>query len=169
LHLQPEGHVLDHGPVREQPKVLEDHRDGVAAELPQLGRACRRDVPAGDQNAAGSRLDQPDQRAGERRLPGAGEAHDDEDLAGPDLDRHVADRDDAARLGSELGARELGVGGAHDPVGVPSEDLPDSFGVDERLAGAIDAVAGPLGHGEHRLEGLRRGQARGRRGSGSPS
>ena len=58
---------------------------------------------------SGGRLDQPDQRADERRLARPRQAHDHEHLAGPDLERHVADGGDAARLLAQLAAREVGV------------------------------------------------------------
>ena len=70
------------------------------------------DVAAVDLDAARGRLDQPDQRADERRLAGAGEAHHDEHLAGPDVERDVADGGDAAVLLAQLGTGEVGVGGA---------------------------------------------------------
>ena len=37
--LEAEGHVVDHLPVRQQPEVLEDHRDVGAPQVAQLG--CR--------------------------------------------------------------------------------------------------------------------------------
>ena len=40
-----------------------------------------------EEDLAGGRLDQPRQAAHQRRLAGAGEAHDDEDLAGADVER----------------------------------------------------------------------------------
>jgi hypothetical protein len=68
LDLLPEGNVLDHGPVREQAEVLEHHRDGVAAQLAQLGGVGGHHVRAGDPDLARGRLDQSDQRPHERRL-----------------------------------------------------------------------------------------------------
>ena len=120
--------------------MLEDHRDGVAAQLAQLGGVAADDVLARDLDRAGGRLDQPDQRADERRLAGAGEAHDDEHLARPDLDRDVADGGDAAGLRAQLGARQLGVGRADDACRRWARRLPDPLGADERVA-----VAGRCG------------------------
>ena len=82
----------------EQAEVLENHRRRVPAQLPELRRVRRGHVLAGDLDLAGGRLDQSDQRADERRLAGAGEAHDDEDLVLPDLEGDVADGGDALML-----------------------------------------------------------------------
>ena len=41
LHLEAEGDVVDHAPVREQAEVLEDHRDRVPPQLPELARGPR--------------------------------------------------------------------------------------------------------------------------------
>ena len=68
LDLETERDVVDHAAVGEQPEVLEDHRDGMAAQLAQLLRGRARDVLPGDLDRARGRLDQPDQRPHERRL-----------------------------------------------------------------------------------------------------
>ena len=70
-------------------------------------------------------------------LPGARQAHDHEHLAGPDVDRDVADRGHAAGLLAELGARQIRVRRADDLVGVLAEQLPDALGAEQRLAVAI--------------------------------
>ena len=45
------------------------------------------DVLAVEEDLAGGRLDEPGHAADERRLAAARQAHDDEDLAGPDVER----------------------------------------------------------------------------------
>ena len=105
LNLEPERDVVDHPAMREQPEVLEHHGDGMTSKIPELGGPRGGDVGPGDLDAAGGRLDQPDQCAHERRLPGPREPHDDEDLAGVHLDRDVAHGDDAAGLLAKLPAR----------------------------------------------------------------
>ena len=134
--LEPERDVVDHAPVCEEAEVLEHHRDRVAPELPQLGRARRRHVLLGDPDRPRGRLDQPDQRPDERRLARAGEAHDDEHLAAPDVEGDVAHRRDAAGLLAKLRPAELGVRCAEDAVRLGAEDLPDARGRDERLTGS---------------------------------
>ena len=106
LHLEPERDVVEHAPVGEQAEVLEDHRDLVAPELAELGLARGHDVRARRSRstpAVGSI-----RRISVRTsvdLPGAGQAHDDEHLAGTDLERDVAHRRDAARLLAQLPPR----------------------------------------------------------------
>ena len=65
-------------------------------------------------------------------LPEPGEAHHDEHLAGPDLERDVAHGGDAAGLLAQFGAGEVGVGRADHLARVLAEDLPDPLGADER-------------------------------------
>ena len=133
--LEAERDVVDHAPVGEEAEVLEDHRHRVAPELPQLGRARRCHVPLGDADGPRGRLDQADQRPDERRLARAGEAHDDEHLAAPDVERDVPHcRDAAGLLASSAGS--LDVRCAEDAVRLGAEDLPDARGRDERLAGS---------------------------------
>ena len=141
--LEPERDVVDHAPVREQPEVLEDHRDRVAAQLAQLCRTGCRHVLATDPDRSRRRLDQPDERADERRLPRAREPHHDEDLARPDVERHVPDGGDAAGLLAERRPRQLRVRGPEDAVRLRAEDLPDPRGRDERLTGTAGAVLHP--------------------------
>src|SRR5918994_1003090 len=135
LDLQAEGDVLDDAPVGEEPEVLEDHRDGVAPQFAELAGVRARHAVAEDRDVAGGGLDQPDQRAHERRLARAGEAHDDEDLAGHDLERDVAHGDRAAGLLAQLAARQLRVGRPDDLAGLRAEDLPHALRADQRLAG----------------------------------
>src|SRR5207247_5402233 len=106
LNLEAEGDIVDHAAVRQQAKMLEDHRGRVPPQLQELAPAERHDVLAVDLDLAGARLDQPDERADEGRFAGAGEPHDDEDLAGPDLERDVPDSRDAVVLRAQLRPRE---------------------------------------------------------------
>src|SRR5918996_478558 len=138
LYLEPEGDVVDHPTVGEQAEVLEDHRDVMAPELAKLGLARRDHVVPRDLDRSGRRLDQPDQRAYEGRLPGAGEAHDDEHLARPDLDRHVADGHHAAGLLPQLAAREAGVGRSDEALASRPEHLPDPLGANDGRSRPID-------------------------------
>src|SRR5262249_678513 len=150
--------VVDHPAVREQTEVLEHHGRRVAPELAQIRAAQRHHVLAVDLDLAGGRLDQPDERPHERRLPRAGEAHDNDDLARPDVEREVADGGDTAVLLAELGAGELGVERADDAAGMPPEDLPDPCRANERRAAPVNRVtagAGGIDHHRHALTVLR--------------
>ena len=51
-HLEPEGHVVAHRAVRQQPEVLEHHRHVVAAQLAQPGVVGAGDVLPADRHAA---------------------------------------------------------------------------------------------------------------------
>ncbi len=138
--LQAERDVLDHRAVGEQAEVLEDHRDAVAAQLAQRGRIGGHHVVAEDADLARRRLDQPDQRADERRLARAREAHDDEHLAGPDVERDVADRHRVAALLAQLAARQVGLRAVDDALAVGAEDLPHAACLQQRRAGPVDRV-----------------------------
>ncbi len=154
--LEPERDVVEHAPVREQAEVLEDHRDGVTPKLPELGPARLHHVAAGDFDLARRRLDEPDQRADERRLAGTGKAHHDEHLARPDFDRDVPYRRDAAGLLEELAPRELGLRRTDDAVGLRAEDLPDATCADERSPARFHALdAGHAAQNGHQATGIR--------------
>src|SRR4029079_7376026 len=56
--LQPERDVLDDAPVRQQPEVLEDHRDARPPQLAQSSRVGRDDVLAIEEDASRRRLDE---------------------------------------------------------------------------------------------------------------
>lgn len=125
LDFEPVRDVVEHGPVRQEAEVLEDHRGAVAAQFAQPRLVHGADVLAVDDDRAGRRLDEPGQTAYEGRLARAGQAHDDEDLALAHIEAHVPDGGRAAGTGPEFGraeGRELGVGG--DAVGLGAEDLP---------------------------------------------
>ncbi|GAB4000120.1 hypothetical protein GCM10029992_31040 [Glycomyces albus] len=92
LDLEAEGHVVDHGAVRQEREVLEDHADLVAAQLAQGLGGQPAEVDAVDPDVPGGRLDQVVEHADEGRLAGTGQAHDHEDLPGGDLEVVVDDR-----------------------------------------------------------------------------
>ena len=84
-----------HARIERGERVLEDdlHLPPVGA---QLRLAEMRDVGAVDRDAAGGRLDQPQDRAADRGLAAAGFADQRERLAGADFQRHAVDRVDVA-------------------------------------------------------------------------
>ncbi len=158
LHLEPERDVVDHAPVRKQTEMLEDHRRGMPTELPQLDTAQCDDILAVDLDVARGGLDEPDQRAYERRFAGAGEPHDDEHLSRPDVERDIADGGDAIVLLPQFRARKVGVGRSDHAIGAPAKDLPNPACADERYAAPVDVVtegAGGIHHHRHGLTVLR--------------
>ncbi len=125
LDLQAEPDVLDDPAVRQQAEVLEHHADLRAAHLAEPLVVEHQDVLPVEEHAPGGRVVQAVQHPHERRLARAGQAHDHEDLTRGDVERDVADGDDASGLQLELGPGEVGVGGADDAVGLRAVDLPD--------------------------------------------
>ena len=125
--LEAVGDVVDDLAVRQQPEVLEDHRDVVAAQVAQLGGRRGGDVVVGQPDLPGRRLDQARQAPHERRLARAGEPHDHEDLAGGDVEGDVLDAHHAAGLLLQVGPRQVGVGRADDLVRGGAEDLPEAL------------------------------------------
>ena len=91
-HLEPEGDVVEHVAVRQQPEVLEHHRHVVAAQLAQRFVVGAGDVLAVDRHRARGRLDQPGEQRTSVDLPGAGQAHHHEHLARRDVEGDVLDR-----------------------------------------------------------------------------
>jgi hypothetical protein len=91
-HLQREGQVLAHREVRVERVVLEHHRD-VA-----LLRRERAHVPAADADRAARRRLEAGQQAQHGGLAAARGPHQCHQLAVRDLEREVAERDDAARV-----------------------------------------------------------------------
>ncbi|BFO14685.1 hypothetical protein SHKM778_10730 [Streptomyces sp. KM77-8] len=127
LDLQAVGDVVEDGAVRQQAEVLEDHRGPVPAQGAQPGPVHGADVLAVDDDGAGGRLDQPGETAHQCGLAGAGQAHDDEDLALADVEGHIADGGRAAGAGAQFGRVEGGEGGVGgDPAGLGAEDLPQA-------------------------------------------
>src|SRR6185369_10639992 len=168
--LETERDVVEHAPVGQQAEVLEDHREAPPPELAELRLVGLPDVVAVEQDLAERRLDQAGEAADERRLTAARQAHDDEDLAGLDVERDVADRDRRAGPLPELLARLVGRrrGGL---AFRRAEDLPEAAdrdrgragggclarGIGRGGAGAGDGRLGGGGHGTAPREGATRG------------
>ena len=158
LHLQREGHVVEHGKVRQEREVLKDHAHLVTPYLRHLGLGCGEQVLAVEQYLARRRLDQSRQAAHQRGLARTGQAHDDEDLAAPNAQVHGADGGNEAP-----GDQQFGVGTWPERGqmfgGARPEDLPDVtadegvFGVGHRWpwlkmrAGIIRPAIAPEGNG----------------------
>ena len=85
-----------HQRVQRRHRLLEDHRDGAAAQLPQRRGVAGRDVDAVDLDRAtgdpGGAWEQADERAQRHRLPGPGLADKAERLAGLYVERNAVDR-----------------------------------------------------------------------------
>jgi hypothetical protein len=81
--------------VQRGERVLEDHLH-VASQRPQVAAAGVRDVLAAERDAALGRLDQPHERARQRRLAAARLADEPERLALDELERDVVYRVDVA-------------------------------------------------------------------------
>jgi len=87
-------------------------------------------LPA-DLHGARSRCEQPVEHADERGLAGAGEAHDDEDLAALDLEAGVDDG--GGRVGVQVGARAA-IAQVSEGFGAAApEDLVQTFGLQSDL------------------------------------
>jgi len=71
--------------------MLEDHGDFVASQLAQLGFGHLRQRSAVDLESASGGGQEPVDHADERGLAAAGQAHDDENLAGFYVERGVDD------------------------------------------------------------------------------
>jgi len=137
--LEAEADVVDDPPVGQQPEVLEDHREAVPAEVAEPLRVRLADVLAVEADLAERRLDEPGEAPDERRLAAAREAHHDEDLARPDVERDVPDRRGPAVLleGGVDGLRVRGGGaGPREARFGRAEDLPEVADRDGRLGAA---------------------------------
>ena len=129
-----EADVLAHRPPRQQRELLEDHGDGVHAEIAERGAVAGGDVNRraavldGDRTAGD--LVQPVDGAHDRRLARAGKAHEHADFAALDGEVDVDRAGDGAGLGNDLVARgaageqvERGLAvAAEDDVDVPEFD-----------------------------------------------
>ena len=156
LHLEPEGDVVDHAPVREQAEVLEDHRDGVAPQLAELGAIGGHHVVTDDLDlpAVGSirrmsvrtSVDLPEPESPMTTNTSPGQTSSETSLTAT---THPVFARSSAR-------GRVGVRRADEPFAVRSEDLPDPLGADRRRARAVDAVLRCL---ESWLGGLRHARA----------
>lgn len=130
LDLEPESDIPEDGPVGQQGEVLEDHAESLLAEGEQFLAPEPGDVhPVHDDPSAG-RFHQPVHAAQERRLAGAGQAHQDKDLALLDVERDVAQSDDGTAGGSDV-ALLLSLSDQIERRGrVRAEYLADTFKID---------------------------------------
>ena len=168
-HLEAIGDVVDHLAVRQEAEVLEDHRGVGAPQVAELALAGLDDVVAVHHDLAGGRLDEPGQQPDQRGLPGAGEAHHDEDLAGRYVERHVLDADHAAGLLLEVGATQTLVGCPDDLVRALAEDLPEVAHRQGGVAAGGHSGGGlGIGDGGHAFSGSPRNSGREERSGGAP-
>lgn len=97
-----------HHLIERRHRLLEDHRDAVAADAAHLGRRLGQQVVAVEQGASAGdgqlvRRQQPHDGVRRHGLAGIGFAHHADDLARRHCKRHVLDRVDAVRAGREVG------------------------------------------------------------------
>lgn len=98
-HFQAEGGVIQHAARRHQGEGLEDHAHVAPAQVDQLRLRQLGHVLAIDVDVTGAGFDQAVDQADQGGFAGAGQAHEDEDLALFDTERHIADADHGAFLG----------------------------------------------------------------------
>ena len=96
--------------IERRHRLLEDHRDAIAADVAHLLVAQRDEVLSLELDAAAGldsarRLNQPQDRQRGDRLSAARFADDPDRLAGPDVEGDAVDRARDAALGVELGAQ----------------------------------------------------------------
>ena len=84
--LEADGHVVQHAPVRQQPIVLEDHRNFPTAEFGEFLRTIGEDVVAVKADLALRRLHEPDQASRQGGFTTSRETHYHEGLAGFDAE-----------------------------------------------------------------------------------
>ena len=84
--------------------MLEHHADLASPELAESFGTDREHVLAVDHDLAGRRIVEPVDHPTRALLPRARQPHDDEDLAGRDVERDVLDRGYAAGLLEQLGS-----------------------------------------------------------------
>ena len=109
-HAQGEGDVLEDVEMREQRIVLEDDTE-VALFRREI---C--DVAAVDRDAPGIELDEAGDRHQRRRLAGAAEAEQGDELARRDVERDIVDRDEIAVALAEMADLDGGAGHALSPA-----------------------------------------------------
>jgi hypothetical protein len=144
--------------VRQQPEVLEDHRESMPSELAETRLIGFPDVLAVEQNLSGGRLDEAGQATDQSGLAAAGEAHHDEDLARPDIEGDVAHGHGSPELRPKLGIREVRIRGSDDLVFPGSERLPEVPDCDRRprIGGSLGSGGSGIdcdGHGTNSLDG----------------
>ena len=125
-----------------QAEVLEHHGDLRATQVPQLALAEVADVVAVDGNAAAGGFDQAGQGAQQGRFTRAGQPHDHETLAAPNLEVDILDRDHVAGFFLNFIAGFAAVVGVEHLLGISPEDFPDARGGDHRIQSKSSLVAG---------------------------
>ena len=123
LDIQTIDGVFEHGPVREQGELLEDHRRLVTTEFAKLRRVHPTDIDAVIEHFARSRLDQPVDMPDERGLAGAGKTHDNGDAATGHLDVDVLQTQNVAMGLVQFRLRHAGLHLVDEGRPVRSEDL----------------------------------------------
>ena len=114
--------------MREEAKVLEDHRHLGPAQVTQLPLVQIPHVVAVDDDVAAGWLDQARQGAEQGGLARAREAHDDKALATLDFKIHVLDRHHVTGLFLNFRAGFAAVVGLQNVLGITAENLPDAAG-----------------------------------------
>src|SRR5919201_1098530 len=134
LDLEPECDVVEHRAVRQQPEMLEDHPDLLAAYLAELldwhagqGGAVHVDVPRG-------RLDQPVDAAQQGGLPAPREPDDDKNFTPLHLKAGVEDADRRAGFLLELLLALAGAPQRERVLSATAEDFRDMCYADDRFA-----------------------------------
>ena len=129
--LEAEGDVVADGAMGEQRHVLKHHSHLLGAHAPQLFMGLPVDVLAVDQNASGTRLDQPIDVTDERGLAAPRQPHDAEDLAVADGEVDIGDAHHALEPFEDLVLREpVAARGLEGLLALVAEDLPDMFADD---------------------------------------
>jgi hypothetical protein len=136
LHLEAVPDVVADTAVGEESEALEHHREVLLPQAPQLARPRLHDVDLAvvglQPHVARGRRDQPVEAAQQRRLPGAGQPHDDEELAGLEGERHVVHADHVAGLRADLVLRAAARQQVDGGLGAVPEDLGQRFHTDQR-------------------------------------
>ena len=132
--LQAKGDIVEHAPVRQKRKVLEDHADLPGAQVTQRSGGERRDIDAADQHLSRGGRHQTVDVAQQGGLAAAGQAHDAEDLARRDAETRIGNRHNAAQalldvaLAAAVAPQSLELG-----LRDRAEDLPDVAQLDRGL------------------------------------
>ncbi len=126
LHREGEGDVFQHREVGKQSEVLKHHAHLMAADFDELGFRQAEQIPSLELDRSGGRFDQSGQAAQEGRLAGAGQAHNDEDLALPYGQSRIADGANQI-CGAQFGGTGAAVAQLKKLLAARTEDFPDIF------------------------------------------
>ncbi len=122
LDLQAVRGVLQDAAVQEEREVLEDHADAVRADRAQFAVAQRGQGPAVEADVARGGLQEPVEHAQQGGLAGAGQAHDDGDLARLHGEGGV-DHGGGGAVSAQFGAVGAGAEAFHRFVGSSAKTL----------------------------------------------